>query len=354
MLFLALWIPARAEPAFALRTGYRCSQCHVNRTGGGMRTAYGSIYTQTILPQHLLRWRDGDNLLPANPDARFAVGGDFRFQYLYLRSKELDDTSSFEIPEANLYLQGRLVPERLFLYLDGKVGPGGASARELFGLFGFAGEWRAYVKAGKFLPPFGWRLPDDDAFIRQFTGFTYSAPDTGFEIGAEPGRWSLSLAALNGAGGGSDDNRSKKLTLLAVRRFRNVRVGLSGSSNDAGATRETQAGVLAGGNWGRLALLGEVDWGEVRPEAGETAARLLALIEADLLILRGLNLKYAHDWIDPDRDVSTDDRVRDTLGIEYVPYPFIQLRLFAQRRDGPPQVSGAEDRAAFFELHLFF
>ena len=67
----------------------------------------------------------------------------------------------------------------------------GASARELFALFGFAGTSRAYVKAGKFLPPFGWRLPDDDAFIRQSSGFTYSAPDTGVEIGAEPGRWSL-------------------------------------------------------------------------------------------------------------------------------------------------------------------
>ena len=46
-------LPVCAEPAFAVRTGYRCSQCHMNRTGGGLRTSFGSIYSQTILPRRL-------------------------------------------------------------------------------------------------------------------------------------------------------------------------------------------------------------------------------------------------------------------------------------------------------------
>ena len=85
---IPLWsTPAGAEPAFAVRTGYTCSQCHTNRTGGGLRTAFGSMYTQTILPARLLTFGDGGNLLPANPNARLGYGADARFQYLYLESE---------------------------------------------------------------------------------------------------------------------------------------------------------------------------------------------------------------------------------------------------------------------------
>jgi len=209
----------RAEPAFAVRTGYRCSQCHENRTGGGLRTPFGSIYSQTVLPRRLLHWRAEGNLLPADPDARFAVGADARFQYLSLDSRHGEDISSFEIPEANVYGAVRLAPGRLTLYLDERVGPGGASARELFGLFSFHSH-RGYLKVGKFLPAYGWRLPDDNAYIREQSGFAYSSPDTGLELGFEPGRASLHLGLLNGSGGGSDTDRSKRFTLLAVQRFR--------------------------------------------------------------------------------------------------------------------------------------
>ncbi len=353
LIVLAAGGPAEAEPSFAIRTGYRCSQCHVNRTGGGMRTAFGSLWAQTVLPARLLRWRDGGNLLPADPEARFAAGGDFRFQYLFGESRDTDDVSSFEVPEANLYLLGRLIPGKLELYLDGTTGPGGASAREAFAQLSFGGAWRAYLKAGKFLPPFGWRLPDDDAFVRRFSGFTYSAPDQGVEIGAEPGRWSTVLAVVNGSGAG-DDDRTKKVSLMAVRRIGSWRLGASGSSNDADGVRTTFAGALAGASWGRLTVLGELDWAELDPDDAPRTEQLLGYIEADVLIARGLQLKLAHDWRDPNRDISTLDETRDLLGLEYLPWPFLQLRLVAQRRDGPPQLPDSDDRSAFFELHLFF
>jgi len=354
MLVLGPSLPLLAEPAFAVRTGYRCSQCHVNRTGGGLRTAFGSIYTQTVLPSRLLTWREGGNMLPADPDARFAFGADVRVQYLYVASDEpdTDDISSFEVPGANIYLEGRLLPGRLSLYLDETVGPGGASTRELFGLYSF-GKWNGYLKAGKFLPAFGWRLPDDDAFIRQFSGFTYSAPDTGIEFGVEPGKWSAHVSVVNGASGGGDDNRSKKISAMAVRRFRYGRVGLSGANNISGGATIRQAGLLGGLNFGRLALLAEVNGRELEQE-GDSSEGVAALLEADILLLRGLNLKLAHDWVDPDRDVATDALTRDSVGIEYIPYPFVQLRLFYRHRDGPPQTAGSRGNQLELEAHFFF
>jgi hypothetical protein len=344
--------PALAEPAFAVRTGYRCSQCHLNRTGGGLRTPFGSLYTQTTLPMSLLKWRESNNLLPANPEARFAIGADLRLQYLAVSSDDTEDVSSFEIPEANAYVEFRLLPGRLSAYLDETLGPGGASTRELFGLFSFR-KWNGYVKFGKFLPPYGWRLPDDSAFIRQFTGFAYSAPDTGVEVGFEPGKWSLHLSVINGAAGGSDNDDEKKLTLLGIKRWRRARLGVSAANDISGSTTTSHAGILGGLNLGRLSLLAEGDWVETSAEP-DTEQRLVGFFEADLLIARGINLKYAHDWLDPDRDVGTDEQTRDSLGIEFIPYPFVQVRWFVRVNDGPPQVQGSEDKQVDFEVHLFF
>ena len=340
--------PSSAEPAFAARTGYRCSQCHANRTGGGLRTAFGSLYTQLILPRSTLRWRARGNLLPANPDARVAFGANFRGQYVDTSSPESPTSRSFEIPEANVYAQARLIPERLSLYVDQTLGPGGSSARELFGLY----EWRparGYLKVGKFLPAYGWRLPDDAAFIRQNTGFSYQSPDIGVEIGFEPGSWSVHLSTTNGAGGGSDDNSSKRLALMSVKRFRKWRIGAMGAQNTRDNVTTRAGGLLAGVNFGRVTLLGEGDWGE-----SSSTHRLIGFAEANILIARGLNLKLAHDWIDPDDDASTDERTRDSIGLEYIPIPWVQLRWLVRFRDGPPQVSGARDDSLELEAHLFF
>ncbi len=354
-LWLAFAPPAAAEPAFAAQTGYRCSQCHVNRTGGGLRTAFGSLYTQTILPARTGKWRDGNNLLPANPEARFLFGANLRVQYLSILAGDdgVEDTGSFEIPEANAYLDVRLIPDRLELYLDETLGPGGASTRELFALFSFWKDKRAYIKAGKYLPAHGWRLPDDASFVRNSTGFTYSAPDTGVEFGIEPGRWSIHAGITNGdSGGAGDTNDEKKFSLTTVRRFKNWRVGVSGSNNVTDGARSSTAGVLGSVRFGRLTFLGEADWGEVRTDV-ETRRRI-GYVEGNWMVSRGLNVKVVHDWLDPDDSVNTDERTRDSIGVEYIPYPFLQLRAFVRTKDGPPQVPGSRDDQFDLELHIFF
>lgn len=342
-------MPVRAEPAFAVRNGFSCGQCHVNRVGGGLRTPFGSLHGQTVLPARQLEWQGRGYLLPADPEARFAVGGDLRFGFYAAAPETGDSTATFALPSADLYAQFRAVPERLELYLDQRVGSGATSTRELFALWTFA-DRRGHVKAGRFVPPYGWALPDDSAFVREPLGFAFTGSDLGVETGFDSGRWSAQLAVVNGSGGPSDVDTNKKLTLLATRRFRGSRIGLSAAHNVTGGTETTWAGLLGGLNVGRVSLWGEADRRRSDP-GGETWA---ALLEANLLIRRGVSLTYTHDWIDPDRDVATDERSRDALAFEYVPYPFVQLRALLRRGDGPPSVEGARDRQAELEVHLYF
>jgi len=356
IVVIVAWVllstPLPAEPAFAVRTGYACSTCHVNRSGGGLRTSFGSLYAQTVLPRRLLQIRREGNLLAANPEARFNVGGDFRGQLRTIAANDGLDTSSFEVPEANVYAQVRLIPAKLSVYIDEKLGPSGASSREFFGLYVFD-KGDGYVKVGKFLPPFGWRLPDDAAFVRQFSGFAYSNPDTGIEVGFEPGKWSVHLAATNGAGGVGDDNRSKQVSLLGVRRLGKGRIGISASNNLPQGARVTQSGILGGFHAGRLSLLAEADLRETR-SGSITSRKLIGYLETDVLISRGFTLKLSHDWLDPDLDIQTDAQTRTSIGLESIPIPFLQLRYFVRFRDGPPQILGARNNSVEIEGHFFF
>jgi hypothetical protein len=319
-----------------------------------MRTAFGSLYTQTTLPAHLLTFKGKGYPIPADPQARFAVGGDARVGYYRVNSSQTDDTSSFEVPAAQLYGQFRIVPERFSLYVDQRFGSGGSSTRELFALFSF-GSQRGYVKVGRFFPPYGWAIPDDASFIRQPLGFAFSTQDVGVEIGFAPGNWSTQLAVVNGNAGPRDADRGKKLTLLTTRRFRHGTIGLTAAYDDAEQATTTWGGILGGLNFGRFSLLAECDARRTHASAPNDELRVAAsFVEVDVLIQRGLSLKYTHDWIDPSRSVATDQQQRDSLGVEYIPYPFVQLRLFLHRGDGPPQVSGATDGQADVELHFFF
>jgi hypothetical protein len=162
------------------------------------------------------------------------------------------------------------------------------------------------------------------------------------------------MSVVNGNAGSRDADDEKKFTLSAARRFSVSKVGLSAANDITGNTATTWAGLFYGVNFGRLSLLAEGDWRRTRPDGLPSIETWAAFFEANVLVVRGLIVRYAHDWMDPDRNALTDQLQRDSLGVEYFPYPFVQLRAFVRSKDGPEQIPGTRDQQLDLEVHLYF
>ena len=179
---------AQAEPYIAARQGLKCASCHVNPTGGGMRNATGHGIAQGAIAAR--RLDIGDTVWQGEINRFLAIGGDFRGSATYTDVSGGEDVDpAFAVDELRAYLEARMIPGRLSLYLDQHLGPGDSRNQEAYGLFWFDENQRYYVKAGQIYLPFGLRLEDDSAFIRQVPGINMNTPDNGIELGLESGPW---------------------------------------------------------------------------------------------------------------------------------------------------------------------
>jgi hypothetical protein len=336
---------ASREPYLSVRTGLHCSQCHTNRTGGGGRNQFGSVYAQAFLPWQKRSFQ-GRSL-----NSFISVGGNLRLAASGTVSGSTPRTS-LAVTEANIQVEARLVPDALAVYVDQTIGPGSAASREIFGLLeGLPLD--GYVKAGKFLLPFGVRLLDDQEFIRERTGFSYKTPDTGWEVGIEPGPLSFFLAVTNGTQGGDENNSGKQVTATGALIFRHWRLGASASRNDAPDARRDVLGGFGGLNLGRLTFLGELDVIVDSPEDGNELEQLAAYVEANFLAAPGLNAKVTYGFLDPSADIGENARTRMRFGLEWFPIPFLQLSSFYTVLEDIPQSTTDLDQLSL-ELHAYF
>jgi hypothetical protein len=342
-----------AEPYIAIREGLKCSACHSNKTGGGKRTRMGAGVGATDLP-----WRPLDlekEKLPSYFSVlndRISFGGDFRVAYDATFSKESLASDSFETDKSNAYFQGDLVPSHVTFYVDESIAPGGAQTREIFGLIhGIPG--RTYIKAGKFLPPYGLRLEDDRAFIREVTGFNFNNPDTGIEFGTEPGNFSFAGAVTNGTSSISDSNKAKQVSATGGYIGNRFRIGGSGDYNDSGSSTRKMGGVWAGLSIQKFVVLGEADWIHDQFDNGEQS-QLVTYSELDYQFVHGWNFKVGYEYYDPNRDIAENQRDRVIIGIEPFITSFVHLQLFYRFNQSIPQNIPQNADELELRFHIYF
>jgi hypothetical protein len=240
----------------------------------------------------------------------------------------------------------------LSFYLDESIAPGAAQTREIFGLFRWSDK--GWLKAGKFVQPYGLRVEDDFAFIRSVTGFSFFTPDVGLELGFQPGPWSFVGSVTNGNPGDLDVNTSKQVVGSASYTADRYRIGASGSFNSTDAGNKNSAGLWGGVRAGDIVLLGEADWIKDETDPLIDRCQWVSYAEVDYFVTDGWNLKAGYEFFDPDRDVDDDERKRVFIGAEPFLYPFLQLQLFYKFNEGIRGNTAQDADELTFRLHLYF
>lgn len=351
----------RSEPYLAVRAGVKCMVCHVNPNGGGKRTDFGATYGQTALAGARIDPAAREVLATDTAGASapwtgrlsdwLALGADLRATARRTRIPGRNETLSFNQTQAQVYLELKPLGDRLTLYADQRVAPGDAVNREAFALLWLADQ-RAYLKAGKMFVPFGLRIEDDSAFIRQVSGVNFNASDRGVEGGLEIGHWSASLALARPVTGGAD--RVRPISASASYVEPNWRVGASLSRNTGGGVDRRMQSAFGGLRTGIVSWLAAAVY---VTEEGTPIGRLeqwASLVEGNVEFAKGHNLKLTLEHHDPNVDVPEDHRERYSAVWEYVPFQFTQLRLGLRKNSGIPQNKPHNAREWFAQWHVFF
>ena len=348
LLLLLVINIAHAEPYLAIRTGQKCMACHTNPSGGGKRTNFGRIYGQTVLPA-----KSSTKLLVDEVTSYLDIGADVRASVNYDSIESSEDQLAFSSDRSTLYVEAKLVPNRVTLYLDERFAPG-ASNREAWLMLKTTNQ-KSFLQAGSFYIPYGLRIEDDTAFIREVTGVSFNNADNGIMLGHDNGPWSLRGSLTNGTNGGTETNQDKQISTRAAYIKRKWRAGVSANSNEgAGGLSRNMFNVFGGMQLFRIDWLAEIDW--VTDKSPDTGKRnqYIGFIEANKEILKGHNLKGTVEWLDPDFDIGENQLTRTSLIWEYTPLPLIQLRVGARIRDGIPQNPGQNTDSVFAQLHVWF
>lgn len=369
-----------------------CQGCHVSPTGGGLRTPMGRFYGRQNLPTWGARpadfadplrfaregeptegryslfggfdgWWGGDvdhttiedRLGNIDPDPVWLSGFDIRSMVVVPTSQ----TDSRDVAAFPMQMQGYLAVhpiENLTAYLDLGI-QGSADRYESSGFDPHEQIWlrelfvmvhdlpgNTYVRAGRFAPPFGWRLPDHTAFTRAGLDFDQFRQVYGGELGFAPNEWWANVAGyyqgidawpgeeglpVGGGYTGQGGFRGLGYTIGATA---HVFAGQDGYSEKAG-------GLMGGLNLDPIAYLGELDVSRIEPGGDlDGATRLTALHEIQAYdLLRGFRPRLRYEWIDGNVLYRDDHMHRIGVGAEWFPVHYMSVDLGYRAQLGPGQ-----------------
>ena len=381
--------PAGAEPYMAIREGRKCGTCHVNQTGGGMRTLLANAHMQEITHYREI-FPEFDEIgegFNGRITSFFSIGGDLRVTDSIVFQDEPDadgrvahkafrgnvDENILDVREGALYFDVQLVEDFFSFYTDLNLAPGSPVAREVFGLLQGVIPGQGYVKAGRFYIDYGLKmetdslfsvnLPSQDLFVRGRTGTGFTGYDSGLEIGFQPGPWHFSASVTDPAGG----DTGVRVTTNAYGIWRdlpvveNAMLGASFLYNSPEGQEQFMGAIYGGGNFGLLEYQGEIDFIHQSFDDRASVDTFLAYAELNYLLFGWVNAKAFAEYADNDGRLNqvgggSSDTAQNRFGFGIEPFlgRYLQTRLFYTIANGPKDVPEANQNRLVLELHTFF
>lgn len=314
--------PARALPRYSARYGQRCALCHVDPSGGGLRTTYAS---EMLVPGEMSFKRyspeEIEKIRPEVSDA-ITVGLDQRT----LIERAEGGVGNQIAMQGDLYV-GVQMNERFAATMT----LGQSGTREYTGI-AYVLPLDGFVKMGRFTPDYGWRFADHFQPSRRFlldengVSSPLALTDTGVEVGVHDQTFEVTTSLVQGAGGRTDESYAARLALRHS--FGNVNAALGASM----IRREVTGGHrLAHGGFGYLAA-GPLSWLFEVDETGN-GQRNGILISQELAwqLHRGLFLRGIYGFQDPDHRVQDGTRERFGAGVDLLYTPFFGVTAMVDR-----------------------
>lgn len=365
---------AQALPRYTAQYRQNCTLCHVNPTGGSMRSLYASQY---IVPKEMSLTKVTDEQIARiqpKISESITVGTDLRASHFHATENQAG-RNFFEM-QGDLYVSWTV---------DDKISAN-LNVDQVGSIETYALAWvlpaSGYVKAGRFTPLFGWKHADHNLFTREELGF--DAPfntDAGVEVGFYPKHVAFWASVLNGEPGANtlfdaNDDLAYVGGALAQATVHEVGIGIGGSiwynrkdaaESDANPGRRTMGGPFGYLNWDRWTWLWEVDASRLlTPGAGNNPARvntkLITSHELSFAVRPGLAVVANYNYVDRNLDLQSGIKQRIGLGIDVMPRPFVQIQAQLNVFDtngqdptqNPPDVPEPDFVRSEVQVHLFY
>jgi len=344
---------ACAEPYLAVEAGLKCASCHTNPTGGGKRNLFGMTYARTQIAASNILVDDAPQPWNSQVTSWLGLGGDYRGGFTVVDPDRSPSESDWATEKATLQLAIEAIDGLLTIYGDQQLAPGDSLNRETY-LLATPANGRYVIKAGQFFLPFGLRLQDDNTFVRQRSGISFTTPDEGVEFGLELPKWSAQAAFTDGTAGAGSAPGKDQTSLSATYVLPKWRVGGSFNISEDPLGDRTMQAIFAGWKTGSVSWLAEIDLIKDDIPGGGDVDTYATLIEGNWRFRKGHNLKIGYEFLDPSDSISEDEQERYSVVWEYSPFQLFQLRAGYRFFNGVPLIPVTNRKEFLLELHAYF
>ncbi len=367
LLFSSAFNVDFALPRFALMTNSKCVDCHVNPTGGNLRNNRGWAYGKNQIA--MVSPRDDDFKMTNRLGENILFGFDFRTQYL-LKMTDSTKQTDFQRMTGSIYTGVELSED---ISLSARYDFIWSIWEAYATAFILPGD--GYVKVGSFTPNFGIRTDDHTAYTRggdlgvlfqtgRPQGLIYEPryTETGVEVG-----FNFSDMALLTASVGNNLARfnqqfvtdpaytatlqimppvSDDIGLFLGGSFANFK---KNNATFSGFDNVMMYGGFAGIGSECFSLMGEFYLAKDFYLPDSTSSAMM--VEGSYRIIKGLNAVVRYDRFDLSTDSEKNDVSRLTVGFEFIPYSFIEIRPQYRIQMEDPKI---DNDSFVLQFHLYY